>query len=166
MIKFFSVVLLFSLISCNDRNATTNRVTKDSLHVKKNSNGDSLSHIQNRTDNSNELLKSMIFGRWQQTNDYKQIIVIKKDSIINIYDKKIITSDPILFTFEDSAKKYFMGNNIFNFDSTLDGDKLFKIMFIPKNQAKDTITNIILYVDLMHLELGYNNGLVSFKRIK
>ena len=108
----------------------------------------------------------MIFGRWQQKNDYKQIIVIKKDSIINIYDKKIITSDPILFAFEDSAKKYFMGNNIFNFDSTLDGDKLFKIMFVPKNQAEDTTTNIILYVDLMHLELGYNNGLVSFKRIK
>lgn len=166
MIKFFSVVLLFLLISCNGRNATTNRFTKDSLHVKTNSDSDSLSHIQNRTDNSNELLKSMIFGRWQQTNDYKQIIVIKKDSIINIYDKKIITSDPIFFTFEDSAKKYFMGNNIFNFNSTLDGDKLFKIMFIPKNQAKDTITNIILYVDLMHLELGYNNGLVSFKRVK
>ena len=166
MIKFFSVVLLFSLISCNGRNAATNRFTKDSLHVKTNSDSDSLSHIQNRTDNSNELLKSMIFGRWQQTNDHKQIIIIKKDSIINIYDKKIITSDPILFAFEDSAKKYFLGNNIFNFDSTLDGDKLFKIMFIPKNQAEDTITNIILYVDLMHLELEYNKGIVSFKRIK
>ena len=86
--------------------------------------------------------------------------------MIDMYDKKIISSDPILFAFEDSAYKYYMGNNIFNFDSTLNSDKQFKIKFIPKDQTVDTMTNIILYVDMKHLELGYNHGLVSFQRAK
>jgi hypothetical protein len=133
----------------------------------------SISDKDKQSDNFNELLKSMVIGKWRQANDRNQIIIIKKDSMIDIYKHRRISADPIVFSFEDSAYKYYRGKDVFDFekDSFQNGSyehmiiSSFKIKIIEQ-ESHDTSINFITYVDSSSLELGYNAGLVSFEKIK
>lgn len=158
----FILTLLFFLVACGQRIHRINNSINDTLHSIPNS-GDFSLDKEDQTDNFNELLKSMLIGKWQQSNAKKQIIVIKEDSMIDIYNEKIISSNHILFAFRDSAYKYYMSNKTFNFNNSPVTD-LFEIQIISQNPI-DTMTNIIMYVDSNYLELGYNHGIVAFKKI-
>lgn len=165
MKHILGLFLMLFIISCDNRTQIRDTSIKDTLNQMIGTKFDSSFHKHQQSDNINELLKSIIIGNWQQTNDKKQVIVIKKDSIIDIYNGKIISSDPFFFSFDDSANKYYKGANVFNFERDSLPIELFQIRILMQNPS-DTITNIILYVDSGNLELGYNHGIVSFKRIK
>lgn len=107
-------------------------------------------------------VKEMLLGYWQQSNDFNRIIVISNDTLKSFYKGKLYDICRLNFNFPKSAGKYFDAKNkTFRFD--INDTNIFKLEFIDSENTN--IAHQVNYVDKNNLELGYNNGIVSFKRI-
>jgi hypothetical protein len=111
----------------------------------------------------NESLENLIFGKWVLSKNPKFMVIFTKDSLIYLYDKKVTDKQRISYAFNDDCKKYLQKNGAYNF--TKDGGLNWDFFFQEYNKDGDTLTSHILYVDNNSIELGLENGSITYKRL-
>lgn len=107
-------------------------------------------------------VKEMLLGYWQQSNDSNSIILITNDSLKSFYKGKLYDSCKLTFNFPKTEGKYFNATSqAFRFD--LKDTSIYKLELIDSENTSTFYQ--VNYVDKDNLEIGYNAGIVSFKRI-
>ncbi|MCF6133549.1 hypothetical protein [Flavobacterium wongokense] len=109
-------------------------------------------------------LKQMLQGSWKLNTDSNYILNIKNSIIERKYKGKVTEKNKVKYVFEKSPEKYLTKKGAFDFSQpTIVSD--FKIVeYDSLNQVSSS--SFIIYIDKQNLELGFETGRASFKKIK
>jgi len=111
-----------------------------------------------------EKIKTLLRGVWLAATDSAFILVISSDSIHYTYEDSLLYKRAIDYHIADSAFKYQLDENTFDFttkDSFVEAVNMFEI----DRQTNDTIVTTILYVDAKGMDIYSNGRTIGMRRL-
>jgi hypothetical protein len=107
----------------------------------------------------------MLQGCWKQQSDPTRFMCIKADSLWYYFNCKLEESGNLIYEFPGDGETFY-DNQRKAYDFTRGEEFNFAFKLLEVTQDNDTIKlGSILYLDHSNLEIAYNSGSVSFKRV-
>ena len=116
----------------------------------------------------NPQLVSYLQGDWALASNEKYIMRIKRDSLIEIYDDTVRSTNSLSYIFSGAASKYFTKDSSFDF-SSLGHNNLNSYDFKLKevgNNSHDTTVHMLVYVSRLRVDMISQGSTLNFNRVK
>ena len=105
----------------------------------------------------------MLQGNWKLNSDNNYILSIKNSIIERKYKGKVTEKNKVKYVFEKSPEKYLTAKGAFDFSQPTIVSDFEIVEYDSLNQVSST--SFIIYVDKQNLELGFETGRASFKKL-